>query len=188
MSSAASRIAIANLPRSKAFRLLAAKDRRDKMTLGMARDASRAKDKAREVKHKKVRQVGYRQGRYQRFKGRRDEAMEEEVREARRVRVKKSNDFMAGWLEAQAQANAEEGSPRVRPQVVVVEVNLVVMATIPEGPLDPREPVMMAVALGTGPLSVVGATLVGAVDPRVEGVKPAVGRQALITSFFSRGK
>ena len=88
------------------------KDRRDILLLGMARDASRVKVKAKEALHKKIRQTGYRRVRYQRFKGRREDVLDDEIRERRRLRRVKSIQFMDAWLSAQAQANSEEGRPR----------------------------------------------------------------------------
>ena len=96
-----------------ASRLLEISDRRDQMVLTMVVDAARVKAKSREAFRKKKRQVEYRSVRYRRFNGRRDDAMEEEVHEARRARRAKSIRRMAEWLEAQGRANAEEGSPRV---------------------------------------------------------------------------
>ena len=81
----------------------------------MAKDASRIKTKAREARHKRTRQVGYRAVRYQRFQGRRGEVLEEEARERVRARRARSIQLMATWLEAQALANAEEGTPREGP-------------------------------------------------------------------------
>ena len=78
----------------------------------MARDATRVKVKAREVLHKKIRQTGYRRVKYQRFKGRREDALDDEIRERRRLRRVKSIQFMEAWLSAQTQAKSEEGSPR----------------------------------------------------------------------------
>ena len=95
-----------------ACRLFELCDRRDQMILAMATDAARAKAKFREARHKKARQMGYRRVRYQRFQGRRSDVTEEEIREAVRVRRAKSIRAMASWLEAQAQAIAEEGTPR----------------------------------------------------------------------------
>ena len=95
-----------------ASRLLEISDRRDQMVLTMAVDAARVKAKSREARHKKERQVVYRGVRYQRFNGRREDVMQEEVREAKRARRAKSIQRMTMWLEAQDHANAEEGSPR----------------------------------------------------------------------------
>ena len=96
-----------------ATRLLEISDRRDQMVLTMTVDAARVKTKSREARHKKERQVTYRRVRYQRFKGRRGDAMEDEVREAVRARRAKSLQRMMMWLESQARANAEEGGPRM---------------------------------------------------------------------------
>ena len=41
--------------------------------------------------------------------------MEEEVHAAARVRRSRSTQMMASWLELQARANAEEGTPREGP-------------------------------------------------------------------------
>ena len=107
---------------SSALRLQISKDRRDTLLLVMASDASRVKIKAREALHKKTRQTGYRQVRYQRFKGRREDALEDEIRERRRLRRIKSIQAMEAWLSAQAQANSEEGSPRDVPKVFEIVV------------------------------------------------------------------
>jgi len=93
----------------------AVRDRRDQMMLSMAKDASRTKTKAREARHKRTRQVGYRAVRYQWFQGHRGEVLEEEARECVRIRRARSIQLMATWLEAQALANAEEGTPREGP-------------------------------------------------------------------------
>ena len=97
---------------SPAPSLQISKDRRDILLLGMARDASRVKVKAKEALHKKIRQTGYRRVRYQLFKGRREDVLDDEIRERRRLRRVKSIQFMEAWLSAQTQANSEEGSPR----------------------------------------------------------------------------
>ena len=96
-----------------ASRLLEISDRRDQMVLTMVVDAARVKAKSREAFRKKKRQVEYRSVRYRRFNRRRDDAMEEEVHEARRARRATSIQRMAELLEAKGRANAEEGSPRV---------------------------------------------------------------------------
>ena len=96
-----------------ATRLLEISDRRDQMVLTMTVDAARVKTKSREARHKKERQATYRRVRYQRFKGRRGDAMEDEMREAARARRAKSLQRMMTWLESQAKANAEEGGPRM---------------------------------------------------------------------------
>jgi len=96
-----------------ATRLLEISDRRDQMVLTMTVDAARVKTKSREARRKKERQVAYRRVRYQRFKGRRGDAMEDEVREAVRARRAKSLQRMMMRLELQARANAEEGGPRM---------------------------------------------------------------------------
>ncbi|KAJ1465569.1 hypothetical protein T484DRAFT_1757313 [Baffinella frigidus] len=146
--------------------------RRGLMILGMAEDAARVKGKDRQARRQKVRQAGYRRVRYQQFQGRREDAMEEETREAYRTRLRKSIQVMASWLEAQERTNAEEEKPRF---VVVEEedgpeesglrvnspaVSSVVMGVIVEGPANPWEPLMEATVVGEG--------------------------QALITSFFAR--
>ena len=61
---------------SSALHLQVFKDRRDTLLLAMASDASRVKIKAREALYKKIRQTGYRQVRYQRFKGRGEDVLE----------------------------------------------------------------------------------------------------------------
>ena len=83
------------------------------MLLTMAVDTARAKSKTRAVRLKVAKQVGHRGARYQNFKGRRGVAMDEERREIVRERRRKSILFMEGWLEAQLQANAEEGTRRL---------------------------------------------------------------------------
>jgi hypothetical protein len=102
---------------SAAARQFESRDRRDTMILAMTSDAARFKVKAREAKHKKTRQVGYRAVRYKRFKGRRHEIMEDETREALRARRAKRCQAMIVWLEAQALVNAQEGEPREPVQV-----------------------------------------------------------------------
>ena len=82
------------------------------MLLTMAVDTARAKSKTRAVRLKAAKQVGHRGERYQNFKGRRGVALDEERREIVRERRRKSILFMEGWLEAQLQANAEEGTRR----------------------------------------------------------------------------
>ena len=90
------------------------------MILAMTSDAARVKVKAREAKHKKTRQVGYRAVRYQRFKGRRHEIMEDETREALQARRAKRCQAMIIGLEAQALVNAQEGEPRGEPRSPVL--------------------------------------------------------------------
>jgi len=97
---------------SSASRLLELSDRRDQLALSMVIDAARVKKKLGEAKRKQARQVGYRGVRYQRFKGRRGEAMEDEMRQEIRARRTRSIQVMAEWLEAQAISNALEGTPR----------------------------------------------------------------------------
>ena len=143
---------------SSALRLQLSKDRRDAFLLAMASDASRIKTKAREALHKRTRQTGYRQVRYQRFKGRREDVLEDEIRERRRLRRVKSIQTMEAWLSAQAQANSEEGSPRD-----VSEVPEVVTKT-PDGETTPSFDIPAPVSEGT---AVVGPD------------------QPLITSFLS---
>ena len=92
------------------------KDRRDTLLLFMARHASRVKVKAREALHKKIRQTGYRHVRYQRFKGRREDVLADEIRERRRLRRVKSIQKIEAWLSAQAQVNSKKGSPRDIPE------------------------------------------------------------------------
>ena len=79
-----------------ASRALEISDRRDQMVLTMVVDAARVKAKSREAFCKKKRQVEYRGVRYQRFNGRRDDALETEASEARRVRRARSIQRMAG--------------------------------------------------------------------------------------------
>ena len=90
---------------SAAARKFALSERRDQMVLVMASHAARVKVKARQAKDEAVRQVGHRTERYQQFKGRRSTVLDD-ARRARRFQA------MLLWLEAQALANAEEGSPR----------------------------------------------------------------------------
>jgi hypothetical protein len=78
-----------------ASRLLEISDRRDQMVLTMVTDAARVKQKSREALRKKERQVEYRGVRYQRFNGRRDDAIEAEAYDARRARRAKSIQRMA---------------------------------------------------------------------------------------------
>jgi hypothetical protein len=87
-------------------------DRRDQMMLTMAVHAACVKAKSREAFRKKKRLVEYRGVRYQRFNGRRDDAIERKASDARRAHRAKSIQKMAEWLEAQGRANAEEGRPR----------------------------------------------------------------------------
>ena len=93
-------------------RLLELQHRRGQMVLTMAKDASRAKAKLREARHKKARQIGYRSVRYRRFQGRRGDVLEEEGHQVIRARREKSFQAMKRWLKLQTQANAEEGTPR----------------------------------------------------------------------------
>jgi hypothetical protein len=100
---------------SNAFRV---QDQRDRMILGMTKDAAKIREKARVARRKGLRQVEYRGTRYRRFQGRRGEVLEEEVRAEVRARRRRSIQKMAQWLEQQELANAEEGTPRE----LVVEV------------------------------------------------------------------
>ena len=93
------------------------KDRRDTLLLVMASHASRVKVKARKALHKKIWQTGHRQVRYQRFKGRREDVLEDEIRERRRLRRIKSIQNMKAWLSAQSRVNAEEGNLRDAPEI-----------------------------------------------------------------------
>ena len=83
--------------------------------LAMASNAARTKAKACEARHNQVRQEGYRAVRYRRSQGRRGQIQEEEIRVAVRARCARSIHMMTNWLESQAQANAEEGTPREGP-------------------------------------------------------------------------
>ncbi|KAJ1471180.1 hypothetical protein T484DRAFT_1753420 [Baffinella frigidus] len=146
----------------------------------MAEDAVRVKVKAKEARRKKVLQTGSRRVRYLLFKNRREEAIEEETREAYRARLNRSIAVMSGWLEAQERANAQEGKPRFAGDQEEDGLNVplspsagaapvvtpIAMGVIVEGPICPWEPLMEA-------------TVVGAREPS-EG-------QLLITSFFVRG-
>jgi len=122
---------------ASASEVLGVKDRRNQMVLSMAKDAVRVKEKSREARHKKTRQVGYRSVRCQRFKGRRGAAMEEEVRAEVRTRRARSIHIMAKWLELQAQANAEEGTPGEGLSVAFAEPTLEVGGALPEEPVVP---------------------------------------------------
>jgi len=102
---------------SNAFRM---QDQRDRMILGMTKDAAKVREKARVARRKGLRQVEYRGTRYRRFQGRRGEVLEEEVRAEVRARRRRSIQKMAQWLEQQELANAEEGTPREL--VVVIEI------------------------------------------------------------------
>jgi hypothetical protein len=192
---------------SKASRLLAAKDRRDRMVLRMAQDATRVKSKAREERNKFARQKEYRRVRFHRFKGRREDVMEEETRSAYRGRLGRSIQTMAVWLEAQARVNSEEGTSRF---VIVMEEDemddvplsefvvktpeptLIAVAFIAEGPALPGEVAVPATlvqgaAVFASPDSVGSPPVKGAGPPGM-GAKPAVASgQSLITSFFGRG-
>ena len=97
---------------TSASKLEAIKDGRDKMLLSMALHAARVKTRSREARHKKERQRSYRKVRYKRFKGRRDDFMDEDMRQAEITRRAKSLQWTAKWLKAQDRANAEEGNPR----------------------------------------------------------------------------
>ena len=140
-----------------ASRALEISDRRDQMVLTMVLDAARVKAKSREAFRKKKRQAEYRGVRYQRFNGRRDDALETEASEARRARRARSIQRMAKWLEAQGRANAEEGGPRTE-----------------EG----REDAFVVLLAATLP----PAGSLGEVEEEAEG-KPERGLQP-ITSFF----
>ena len=147
-----------------ATRLLEISDRRDQMVLTMAVDAARVKSKSREAHHKKEQQVAYRRVRYQRFKGRRVDAKEGEVREAARVRRAKYLQRMLRWLELQGRANAKEGGPRVEEDDEGLE-------DVPLGFFVARPP--------TTELRAVVPVVVG------RGVVPTgESSQKLITSFF----
>ena len=90
----------------------ARKDRRHKMLLNMAIHTAKAKNKSREARHKKERQMTYRKHRYNNFNWRRDGAMEKDHRREERTRRVKSRRMTEQWLKAQDRANAEEGNPR----------------------------------------------------------------------------
>mmetsp|Transcript_37203 Transcript_37203/g.88107 ORF Transcript_37203/g.88107 Transcript_37203/m.88107 type:complete len:151 (+) Transcript_37203:113-565(+) len=148
------------------------------MILGMAENAVRVKVKAKEARRKKILQTGSRRVRYLHFKGRREEAMEEETRDAYRARLSRLIAVMSTWLEAQAEVNAMEGKPRfvealegdgVKIPDPVLEQSQIVtplaMGVIVEGPINPWEPLMKATV--------------------VSGVHKSEN-QMLITSFFTR--
>ena len=82
-----------------ASRLLEISDRCNQMVLTMAVDAARVKAKSRKARLKKEKQVAYRGVRYQRFNGRREDVMQEEVREAKRARAvrSQSSGWRCGW-------------------------------------------------------------------------------------------
>ena len=96
---------------SSAARKLALSERLDQMVIVMASHAARVKAKALAAKIEVVRQVGHRTERYHQFKGRRSTALDEYL-QSRRA---KSFQAMLIWLEAQALANAVEGTPREVP-------------------------------------------------------------------------
>ena len=83
-------------------------ERRDQMVLAMASHAARVKAQAREAKKEATRQVGHLTERYRQFKGRHSTALNEGVQGRRDKRFQ----AMLLWLEAQALAHAEEGTPR----------------------------------------------------------------------------
>jgi hypothetical protein len=173
----------------------------------MAQDATRVKSKAREERNKFARQKEYRRVRFHRFKGRREDFMEEETRLAYRGRLGRSIQTMAVWLEAQARVNSEEGTSRFviveeedemddvpLSQLVVKtsEPTLIAVAFIAEGPALPGEVAVPATlvqgaAVLASPVDVGSPPVKGAGPPGM-GAKPAVASgQSLITSFFGRG-
>ena len=90
----------------------AKKDRHHKMLLDMAIHTAKAKNKSREARHKKERQVTYRKHRYKNFNWRRVGAMEKDHRREEHIRRVKSRRMTEQWLKGQARVNAEEGTPR----------------------------------------------------------------------------
>ena len=136
------------------------------MLLTMAVDTARAKSKTRAVRLKAAKQVGHRGERYQNFKGRRGVALDEERREIVRERRRKSILFMEGWLEAQLQANAEEGTRR---------------SSWKSCPDVPREPSLAREADGVPGSS---ESLPVVAEGGVEAEDPGTSGHPLITSFF----
>ena len=136
------------------------------MLLTMAVDTARAKSKTRAVRLKAAKQVGYRGERYQKFKGRRGVALDEERMEIVRERRRKSILFMEGWLEAQLQANAEEGTRRPSRK---------------SGPDVPQESFLAREADGVPGSS---ESLPVVAEGGVETEDPGTSGHPLITSFF----
>ena len=136
------------------------------MLLTMAVDTARAKSKTRAVRIKIAKQVGHRGVRYQNFKGRRGVAMDDERQEIIRERRRKSIRFMEGWLEAQLQANAEEGTLRYSSKA---------------RPDDPPAPFLVQEAEGSprSPGSIPGVT-----EGEIETEDLGISGHPLITSFF----
>jgi hypothetical protein len=143
------------------------------MILRMAQDAARAKNKAREVRNKFARQKEYRRVRFHRFKGRREDFMEDETRFAYRGRLERSIQTMAAWLEAQARANSKEGKSRFviveeddemddvplsRLVVKAPEPAAIAVAFLAEGPTALGEPAVSATLVGQGPMTVRGSS------------------------------
>jgi hypothetical protein len=174
---------------ASAARLITQRDRRDQMMLSMAIDAAHAKRSLREARHKRARQSIHRQVRYRRFQGRRDEAMGEDTRGgAYLVRLERSIETMATWLRAQAEANAEEGSPRTIPDADGLEdvplsrlvakareVAPITVAPLVEGPINLGVPVVIATLAGETPLALGTATFVSAELPGSKGVPSGGG-------------
>jgi hypothetical protein len=79
----------------------------------MAKDVARVKEKSREARHKKIRQVGYWSVKYKRFQGRRGEVLDEEVQAEERERRARSIRLMAPWLEDQADQRVGTSYQRV---------------------------------------------------------------------------
>ena len=139
------------------------------MLLSMAIEAARTKSKFHEARHKIARQVGHRHVRYQKSKGRRGDAMEEEVREVLWERHKKSICFTGEWREAQSRANAEEKTSRFDPDDSDDVPLILLMSKSSEGDTTRSESIQ--------------ERDIGA----VEGVKaeiPGTSGHRLITSFF----
>jgi len=166
-----------------ASRLLELSDRRDQLVLSMVIDAARVKTKAGEAKRKQARQIGYRSVRYQRFKGRRGDAMEDEVRQAIRARRAKSIQIMAEWLEAQALSIALEGTPR---DEEVGTVGSAPDTASPEKPLFTAAPTPIVAADGQQLITFYLAEK----PPSTAASTPivAVGGQRLITSFLAQSR
>ena len=119
------------------------------------------KSKTRAVRLKIAKQVGHRGARYQNFKGRRGVAMDEERQEIIRERRRKSIRFMEGWLEAQLQANAEEGTLRHT-------LKLPAPLLVQEADGSPRSP----------------GSIPGATEGEIETEDLGTSSHPLITSFF----
>ena len=127
--------------------------------------------------------MGYRGVCYQRFKGRRGEAMEDEVRQEIRARRAKSIQVMAEWLEAQAISNALEGTPcgedgetvGFTPEALSPEKPSVTVASIPVAAASGQRLITFYLAEKSSSTA--------ATAPIV-----AAGGQRLITSFLAQSR